>query len=292
MSITTINIQDLANLALEVGMGSLPNIGNISTSGIDDPNVAFGDTKKIPVYAGTAITDYNESSNNYETENGTLAEVECVFNKRKKATVGIADIAKKRFNMEEWIKVQTPMLCRGVIKDILSLVTVANYGAAPTGLIGLANSAAFGLNEVGIAKSVGDLAETWNDQRSLWLVNDWYNKFAGTFASYITGGQIMLDGVLGNKLGIAMEAFVIPDNTEKLVGFICDKSAIALGFLSTPVSEQGSALVDLAVATDPSGVTFMVGLHYNTATRKTFCTLETVYGRAKGTDHLARITKA
>lgn len=292
MPIAAINIQDLANLSLEVGMGSLPSIKNISTSLVDDPNVMYGDEKKIPVYVGTAIADYDDASNNYETENGSLNPVSCVFDKRKKATISIADISKKRFSMEEWIKVQTPTLCRGVIKDVLSLVTLANYGAAPTGLAGLANSAAFGLAEIGIAKSVGDLAETWNDARSLWLASDWYNKFAGTFASYITGGQVMLDGILGKKMGIDLESFVVPANGEKLVGFVCDKSAIALGFLSVPVSEEGSSLVDLAVASDPSGVTFMVGMHYNTRTRKTYCTLETVYGRAKGTDHLARITMA
>lgn len=289
----SINVTDLSQQALLAGIRSLPDMRQFSTSVVTDSTLVMGDGRMVPVYSGTGIADYNDSTNNYETENGSLPTVPVTFNKRKKATIAVDDIMRSRFSFEDWLAVQVPTLCRGVMADVLSLVTAANYGAPGTGLSGLASASAFGLAEIAKAKNVGDLASPqWNDQRSLWLNYDWYNTFAGTFSAYLSGGSVLLDGGLGNKLGIQLNAAAIPVNGEKLVGFCCDRSAVALGFMSVPVSEEGSELVDFAVATDPTGVTFMVGLHYRTATRKTYCTVETIYGFAKGTGNLTRITSA
>ena len=284
-----INITDISQAFLKQSVSSMPSLNLISTTSVNSAETRFQDTKNIPVYTAGTIVDWNEVTNNYETDNSSLPTVPVVFNRRKKFTFKVSDLMAGRVNIDEWINVQASSFARQVMQDILSVVTVANYNAAPAGLIGLATNASFGLTQLVTAKNVGDLANpVWNNGRSLWLASDYYNNFASTFATYITGGNVLSGGLLGSKMNIDLESFTIPVNGEKLVGFICDKSAIALGFLTTIPTHPGE--IETEVVQDPSGLSFRISRHYSRAVQAEFITIEAIYGFGKGTGNLARVT--
>jgi hypothetical protein len=195
-----------------------------------------GDTMKVPYYPLEAVAskdfvpatgyDFTGSGPNVETRDVTI-------NKRKYQPLITSSAELSRYNFDP-VKLGTMKgnrLANDVVTDILSLVTLANYGAAA--FTGIAST--FDADDVADLQLVCDLADWPAEMRSL-VLGSAYNtalvKDNAIQAEYASGTTDPLyEGRMPRLNGFdVFPSNEVPANAQNLVGFAAYPSAILVGF--------------------------------------------------------------
>lgn len=215
-----------------------------------------GDTMKVPYYPLEAVAskdfngtyDFTGAGPNVETRDVTV-------NKRKYQPLitTSAELARFNFDPVKLGQVKGNRLAKDVTADVLSLVTLANFGAAS--FTGLAST--FDADDVADIQLACDLAEWPAEMRSL-VLSSAYNtalvKDNAIQAEYSSGSTDPLyEGRMPRLNGFDVHPTTgVPANGQNLVGFAAYPSAILVGF--SPIQPAESVMKNLTayeVVEDP-----------------------------------------
>ena len=295
-TLTNINDVKVAQAALQPFMQGLWPITAFSTN-FSAEAADKGDTIRVPLVG--APTGSSDFAGDYTTgAAGTITSTPVVLNKHKYKTVSIT--AKEAANssvaiLEQLIVGAAQQLALDVMNDILSNVTVANYGAAPTALSGLATNA-FDYTKVLAARTACGAVNMPAAPRSLVLNPTHYtNLLAQDVVAKSFNLNLSANGVeeasIKRIAGFnVIEAIGLPAlGAEKLAGFACHPSALAVAFrYLTPLANYEAS----GAVTDPkTGMTFGFLRYSLPNTGTVFYTVEALYGVAVGISAgLKRIT--
>ena len=181
----------------------------------------------------------------------------------------------------------------GILTDVLSCITNANFGAAA--FTGAAST--FDADDVADLKDALDDADVFEDDRVLVLSNAYITNLLKDNAIQSNpnvGGQPIREGVIGRLMGFdVIGSNVIPGNSENLVGFACHPSAIAMAMRYLQ-PQPGNTYLRAEPITDPeSGITMGIRDWYDNSTGVRNNVYECVYGYAvTGLSSLVRIVSA
>lgn len=197
------------------------------------------DVISVPYFplVGAASTDWN-ASNGYVMGDGTQQTKNITVNKRKyqPLSVSSSELARQPgIRMGNLIAANAEKLGYDVWSDILSIVTLANYGAAS--FVGAAGT--FDSADVADLKGVADVAN-WTPSGRAMVIKSAYDvnilKDTSIKAAYAFGSSEPVTlGSVSKLFGFAYYvAENIPANAQNLVGFISKPSAILVA--ASPVA--------------------------------------------------------
>lgn len=265
---------------------------NVPLQGTDEIAVSF-----FPLQAG-ASKDW-DSTKGYEFAGAATQESRKItVNKRKYQAIDFGSDTFRRqpmFNAVQLGEMNAEKLAYDAMCDIMSVVTLANYGDA--GLV--FDPAAIDSDDVITVQGVCNDAHWPNQGRGL-LVDSSVNTQLQRDSTYklalnIGGTEVVRGGKLPNISGFEyawMPAF--PDNGEKLIGMAVHMSAIGCAFCPVdPAREVRDRLSAYEIATDPTtGISMNYRAYGDAQLDRAFHVIETAYGYAKlNAAGLKRITK-
>lgn len=297
-TLTNINDVKVAQAALQPFLQGVWPVTAFSTN-FSAEAADKGDTIRVPIVG--APTGSSDFAGDYTTgAAGTITSTPVVLNRHKYKTVSVT--AKEAANtsvavLENLIIGAAQQLSLDVLNDILGQVTVANFGAAPTGLAGLADTAFDYAKVLTMRKACGDVNMPATPRSLILNPGIFTNLLAQDVVSKSFNLSIAAPGVeeatVRRLAGFnVMEAIGLPAlGAEKLAGFACHPSAMAIAFryLQPLAGYEGSGAV-----TDPAtGLTFGFLRYSLPNTGTVFYTIEALYGYAIGIPAgLKRITSA
>lgn len=236
---------------------------NVQLRGTDKAEVTY-----YPLDTAAA-KDFDTTDGYVFDEDTNTAHREIVIDKRKYKSLGITgrDFARiPLLNAEKLGALKGEKLAFDIIKDILSLVTAANFGAA------IFTGAASGFDSddiIDIRTAINGLTDggdpaPWPETGRGLMVNPTYDgallKDNAFKAAYSIGtDQVIRTGLLPNIFGFEYaQSAAIPANGENLVGFAAYMSAILVAFSPIePPPSVAKLLVDYRIVTDPdTGISF------------------------------------
>ena len=248
-----------------------------------------GDTMKVPYYplATAASTDF-VPANGYVFPDGPNVETrDIVVNKRKyqPLVTTSVELARHNFDPVQLGKMKGNKLGNDVVTDILSLITLANYGAAA--FTGLAST--FDADDVADIQLACDLADWPSEMRSLILASA-YNtalvKDNAIQAEYASGTTDPLwEGRMPRLNGFdVVTSNEVPANAQNLVGFAAYPSAVLIGFSPIePAPAVRDQLMAYEVVEDPETGIFLEYRKWGNAQMDAeYEVIECNYGFAKG----------
>jgi hypothetical protein len=173
-------------------------------------------------------------------------------------------------------------LAKAVFQDILSAVTLANFGAAAhTGV-----AANFDFADVIDIKQACDAADMPEAPRSLVLGSSYYNallKDSVIKDASALGATANQTGSLPNLSGfITYRSSLVPANAENLVGFAAYPSAIVTAMRYLQPSGRSQDGVYRPVADENTGITLGYREFYDNDKGEVVAVLEAFYGYALG----------
>lgn len=254
-----------------------------------------GDTVKVPIIGAPSASsdfagDYTQGSDS------EASSVPVVLNRHKFKTVHLT--AKEAATtaiplLEKLVSTAAQQLAIDVLTDILSVVKASNFAAAKEDL----SVADFDYKTILQIREACNKAKMPKDQRSLILNTSLNTSLLAddiVAKSFIT--SLAQPGVVEARVNrIAgfnvMETDCLPDNKERLAGFVSHPSAIAVAMrYLQPIANYDEA----GAVTDPTtGLTFGYLRFTDTSANKVFITLEALYGvQVVRKDALQRITLA
>jgi hypothetical protein len=174
-------------------------------------------------------------------------------------------------------------LAEAVLADILSSVTLANFGAP--GLISLA--ADFTADDVIDLKTVCDTAKMPKAQRSLILSSTYTANLLKDSsirnASAFGTNSPIKDGAIGRLAGFdVFESTLVPSNSQNLVGFAAHPSALAIAFRYLKPGDRNTYTSAYPVTDAKTGITIGVREGYDNLTGRTYTIWEAAYGYVPG----------
>lgn len=217
-----------------------------------------GDKMSVPYYPleTVASKDFVPATGYDFTGSGPNAEVrEITVNKRKYQPLitTSAELARYNFDPVKLGTMKGNRLAIDVVSDILSTVTLANFGAAAfTGAAGT-----FDADDVADLQSVCNTANWPKFMRSLLLSESYHNalvKDNAIQASYAYGSpEAIREGVIPRLHGFDVHpSNEIPANAQNLVGMAVYPSALLVGFSPvTPAESVQKLLTAYEVVQDP-----------------------------------------
>ncbi len=215
-----------------------------------------GDQMKVPYYPiETAASKDFAGSYDFTGAEPNASTKDVTVNKRKYQPLITTSAELDRYNHdpEELGKMKGAKLALDVVTDILSLVTLANYGAAA--FTGLAST--FDADDVADLQLVCDDANWPTMGRSLLVKNAYRTALvkdnAIQDASAYGDSDPIREGRVERLHGFDIHnSAEIPSNAQNLVGAAIYKSAILVGFASiTPNPGVEKMLTDYRVVQDP-----------------------------------------
>lgn len=257
-----------------------------------------GQVVNIPVYnsysAGDFAGDYTTNASN------DVGAVTVTVNKHKYKTISLTDLenANNGDGSTRWEAFGRKLgeaLAVGVFQDVLSLVTVANFGTAAI----TSSAANFDTDDVIDLKTLCDADKMPMSGRGLILADAHFNallKDAGVknAANYGSTDGIQ-QGMIPNLAGFrTFQSGAIPANSENLVGFGCTESAIAIAMRYLVPQRDGAGYDATAQLQDPvTGAVLGMREWVDPDTGTAYMTLEANYGYSVGqADALTRIVSA
>jgi hypothetical protein len=274
----------IANAALEAFTSAFLPLTGFSVN-LSDAAAARGDKVKVlSIGSQTAAADF---AGTYTVQNSTADGVDVTLNKHKFVSWGLTDteISKNpQIELEKFGRQKGFQLAKAVFQDILSLVTVANYGAAV--FTGAANT--FDKADVLTIKEALDLADWDQMGRTMALKSAYFNALLGDSAlssnSVYGGGEPLKAGSIPSLYGFQDIRWsnLIPANAENLVGFAAlpDAMLLAMRYLQP---QEGNTYFQAGAVTDPgTGITLGFRDWYDNDAGERRKVLECVYGYTKG----------
>jgi hypothetical protein len=294
---TLTNVKDIkvAQRALMPFMSNLLPVTAFSTDFSPMPAEKL-DTVRVPLVG--APSNSSDFAGDYAANaDSTVTVVPVTLNRHKYKTVHVTarESAETSLNaLEALVEAAAQQLAQDVLVDILSCITLANFGAP--GIAALA-ATAFDYKKVLSLRDACGIAKMPPNPRSLILDSGYYTNMladdvvAKSFNLNLNAPAVT-EGMVKRIAGFNLhETTLIPsDHAEKLVGFAAHSSAVAVAMrYLQPVADYQQA----GAVTDPTtGMTFGYLRFTDTRANKIFVTLECLYGFAPAkTDALKRIVK-
>ena len=264
---------------------------NIPLQGTDIINVPYYDLETAASTAWNAANGYVAGTTTTDTRAVTI-------NKRKYQAMSITS---SLFRRQPWLSVSKLMALKAeklgvdVFADVLSVVTLANYGAATV----TKAASLFDSDDVADLRGAANTAN-WPENGRALILNADYDaaltkdvavKYAQNFA-----GNVAQTGAIPQLLGFNyFWANNIPSNSENLVGMAAFVSSIIVA--TSPIEPHPDVRVNMAayeLVTDPStGITFEYRRSGNPQMDLGLETVECNYGYVKGNAAaIKRITSA
>jgi len=246
-------------------------------------------TVEIPYFplVSTASTDF-VAANGYVMGDSTQNTKTSTVNKRKYQPIRFdsSELARQpALNLLKIAEAKGEKLAADVFADVMSVVTIANYGTAAYG----AAASGFGIDDMATLKGVADVADWPEAGRSLFL-NSAFDvnlfKDTGVISALNFGAS---DPVQRGKINsiFGFDYYMcnyIPANGETLGGFMAYMSAIL--FAGSPISPASEVLAQLSayeVVIDPqTGASFEYRLWGNPDMDERRQVIECNYGYAAG----------
>jgi hypothetical protein len=300
MAVTSQEITEIAQEAIDSKSPAFVELESFSTK-LSDEGKEEGDVLKVGVYSKNSSSDFNVSTNNYETEDGGgVSYVNVTLDKHIKSTFTIS-AQTTYFDMARMMKGAVVAVAEGANKYVYDLITAANY--TTVGFTGAAST----FDHV-------DVADLWNtaqdgeyaaDERSMILTNPYYasllkdanlaewDKAATdeTLRDAVVRKLYDFDTMSSNVLATSAGAVGV----ENLVGFITDKSAMAVATGLPAIQDpESTALVQMVETMQaPNGLTMQFRKHTDPASGAVFGTVELLIGRQVcDATRLARLVSA
>jgi ATP-dependent protease ClpP protease subunit len=247
-------------------------------------------TVDVPFYAldTTAATSFVEGTG-YTTYTNTADATRTVtLNKRYYKSFDYSSSTLRRqpnFRKEMHLKLAAEELGRGIVADVLSVVTVANYPtAAHTG-----TAAAFDFDDVIDIRTAAADADWPEGGRSMILDTSWAGALLKdarvSDADRRGSADSKTNGMVGKIAGFDVyESSRVPANSEQLSGMIVFPSAILVATAPVePAPGVRNLLVAYELAIDPdTGIGFSYRHGGNATTDRDQEVIEASYGYAKG----------
>lgn len=264
------------------------------TTDFDPAPASKSDTIQVPyVPAASSAADF---SGTYTRQDSTLNKRSITLNKHKFVSWYLSDVSMakspsatlERFGMQKGYQ-----LAKAVFQDVLSAVTLANFGAAAhTGL-----AANFDYLDVVDIKDSCDTADMPEAPRSLVLSSSYYNallKDTIVKDASALGLAANQSGALPNLAGFGTyRSSLIPANAQNLVGFAAYPSAIITAMRYLQPNGRSQDGVYRPVADEKTGITLGYREFYDNDTGNVVAVLECFYGYALGeASALKRIVSA
>jgi hypothetical protein len=253
-------------------------------------NTMLKGTDKVQVpYYPLETAASKDFAGTYLFEPGDTQAKEITINKRKYQPMAFtsAEIARQpQLNPEELGRMKGQKLAEDVVADVLSVVTLANFGAAAfTGAGSLFDS-----DEAANLQGVCDVANWPKVGRSLILSSAFMTALRKDDAIKSSPSQAITDAALKEGACERLNGFdlrptnLIPANGENLAGLASYMSAILVGFSPIePAPEIRNQMSDYRSVTDPtSGLTLEYRAWGTPGTDTVYKVIEANYGYAAG----------
>lgn len=255
-----------------------------------------GDTVHVPYVPAASAAGNFSAATGYERENTTLDKRTVELNKHKYVSWRVTDLEQTKssaVSLEMFGMQKGFQLAKAVFQDILSVVTLANFGTAAH--VGAA--ANFDSSDVADIAAACDLAEMPSVPRNLILSSNYFwalAKDSGIKDSSAFGGpEAIREGRIPNLFGFNLfKSNLVPANSENLVGMAAYPSAVAVAMrYLAPVGGGGDGIYRAVV--DPSGITLGYREFYDNDLGERVAIMEALYGYSKAEGSaIKRITSA
>jgi hypothetical protein len=205
-----------------------------------------GEVVNVPLIGADTVADWNDTTNNYGTNSGSVATRPVTINKRKKCGFAVTPTMMANFRPNSWEGkgvLNQKEMADAVLADVVALVTPANYGdtAAKKLAVALASFKRLAVAELR-AKIVK--AKLTPAKCVLALNPDFFSALLADLDSQVYGGrEAIVGGAIPGLLGFRA-IIEVPQYAEP--GFVCHPDAIAVGSRrvavadTTPYKEFGS----------------------------------------------------
>ena len=263
----------------------LISLGLFSTVFRDVP-LEGNDDVEVPYYplATAASKDYDGS---YKFDNGDLQSKKVTVNRRKYQSLTYTSSEKARqphFDPEQLGRLKGAKLAEDVLKDILSCVTAANFGAPAV----TADASAFDADDVIDLETACDEADWPDSMRGLIIKSAYIGNMKKNIIAAGGEGNLGFSPVVQNLpdlFGFKLSKFNrMPHNAEKLAGFAVYPSAVLVALSPiNPSPEVRRVLSAYETYTDPeTGLTLEYRSWGDADTDSSKAIIECNYGFAKG----------
>ena len=273
----------ILNMALQGYVDTLLPLAAFSANlspaaGVRGQSVTVGlvGTQTAGDYAGSYKTNPDSS----------IDDIQVTINKHKFKTVHITDTEYANssiLNLEDFGYQAGAAVAAAVVADVLSLVTLANYGAA----IFTGAASGFDTDDVVDLRTACNTAKIPKRNRILaldgaytaGLLKDADLKNVANSGS----AETLRNGNVGQLSGFrTFESEVIPGNSENLIGFCggADGIALAMRYLAPQEDHQYAEARPLVDA--DSGLTLGMRRWYDNDSGTRYLTFESIYGKSVG----------
>ena len=272
-SLTSPGLIKAANDAL-VGASPDLNIARLFAFDMSADFVEYGTTVKVPIAKAGTVQDFDISSNDFETQDGTVIYAPVVLNKAPKSTFEFKGMDKLEApNAPYWGKVRTAA-ANGVKASISTTLGGLFTAAACTGGKHVMASVTKATVAACRAACLGRCADT-----VLGLCPEYYNGLLSLLDADILGAQDAIkNGYIGGLYGFkgVVQLLDLPDGIK---GAIIPADSVAIASRAFPVGEE-SCYAEYGTVSDEFGFTLTVLRHGSAAKGKGFLNVVALWGAA------------
>lgn len=205
-----------------------------------------GGVVNVPLIGADAVTDWNDTTNNYGTNSGSVNTRPVAISKRKKCGFPVTQTMMANFKPNTWEgkgELNQKEMADAVLADVVALVTPANYGDTAAKKINVV-LAEFKRLSIATLRAQIVKAKLIPAKCVLALNPDFFSALLADLDSQVYGGREAIvggaiPGLLGFRAIIEVPQYAAP-------GFVCHPDAIAVGSRkvtvadTTPYKEFGS----------------------------------------------------
>lgn len=290
-SYTNLNIDRLANAALEAFTKELLPLTAFSTSFNGTNGVARGTDILVPLISALTATTFGGT---YAVCGGTKSVITVTINRHKVVHIGQQDLDaldNSDSSLESFGNQQGAALAQAVLEDIFTLLTTANFTA-----ITAVASTAMDVAQLRSGRLLLNQQNVPRAPRAAILDCVPYDALLGVTnfvqAHMFADNNVLKEGKVMRALGMDLfEVNSVFGSINSVMGLIAHASAIAIAMRY--VAPQRPTEYDNAGAfSDPrTGATFGLRDFYDPATGNRYIALEANYGYVKGLTNSARLLK-
>ena len=282
-SLTDPNLVFAANKALIAAHPAIAKVSNFATD-FSAQAAQPGDKMTIMVFDSTAATEYDESTNNYGTTNGTLAGVQVTFGFHPKKTYSYNPLDTLKVNKAVWSRrgeASGLAIARSIEASVAGLITATNIPKTGTGTA--ANESVFAsVTKANLAKLRAKITAAGADPAATVLAlnpSNFADMLALFDANVFGGVEAIRQGIVPGLYGFkaVMELPLSTDASEKLVGALIPEDALVIAGRTVPADDLPGAQYGTTTDED-SGLTISTYAFVEHNTRKHLFTNEALFG--------------
>jgi len=265
---TTLNNADLALIAQESIEANFVEIEELKifATELKTEGMTEGDQVKVAVYGKTTAVDFDSSTQNYgDAQDQTIDFVPVILNNLIKSTFEVSDQDLEKVDINKLMEASAQAVIKEATTRVQALITATNFPSAPiVNVVPSAFDSDLVVELSKYAKQNGFLKNNkvlvLNDDFATSLKKDPALKDASASGSTET----LREAQIGKLAGFdpILESTILPDNGEKLAGFVTDGTAIAIA--SAPIVVRDSKSTFSENFTDPTtGLAMNFRMFYN-----------------------------